>query len=157
MNIASIKKSSFLTRADCGKGIIGTIDHVAEENIAKEGAQEELKACVHLREYEKPLTLNSTNAQLIAAIAAQAGVTDPNETDNWPGLKIVLYDDPTISFQGKLVGGIRVRAPRKTQPVTRPVTAVAPSPAPRQTTPPPPPPEPPIPEAETADDQEVPF
>ncbi len=53
-----------------------------------------------------PLCLNWTNLQLIARIA-----NDEN-SDNWPGTKIVLYDDPNVSFGGKIVGGIRVRAPK---------------------------------------------
>jgi hypothetical protein len=35
----------------------------------------------------------------------------------------VLYTDPNVSYAGKIIGGIRVRAPKKT-------AAVAPKPAP---------------------------
>jgi hypothetical protein len=45
----------------------------------------------------------------------------------------VLYHDPNVSFGGKLIGGIRVRAPRK-QPVSvtgkRPVAMPTPKVAP---------------------------
>ena len=52
------------------------------------------------------MVLNSTNAQLIAKIAKS------EETDHWTGVKVVLYNDPSVSFAGKITGGIRVRAPR---------------------------------------------
>lgn len=52
------------------------------------------------------MVLNATNGQIIA------GIVKSEETDTWPGNKIVLYDDPNVSFAGKLTGGIRARAPR---------------------------------------------
>lgn len=86
-----------------------TIDKVFQANVAKEGAPEEMRYCVSFLECEKPMVLNSTNGQIIA------GVTGSEETDTWTGHKIVLYDDPNVSFGGKLVGGIRCRAPRTPQ------------------------------------------
>lgn len=110
MHISGLKQSKFLTRADVGKGILVTIREVFQDNVAKEGAPQELRWCVAFDESEKPMVLNSTNGQIIAQI------TKSEETDNWTGQKIVLFDDPNVSFGGKLVGGIRVRAPRNIQP-----------------------------------------
>lgn len=108
-NINDLRKSRFLTKADVGKGMLVTIRSVEEMNVAKEGAPEELRWCLTFEELEKPLVLNSTNGQLIAAI------TGSEELNDAIGTQVVLYDDPTIMFAGKLTGGIRVRAP-KTQP-----------------------------------------
>lgn len=119
MNIAGLKQSKFLTRADVGRGQLVTIDQLTQENVAKEGAPEELRYCLWFKECEKPMVLNSTNGQIIAKIA------NSEETDTWPGTKVVLYDDPNVSFGGKLVGGIRVRAPRNQPPAT---TTPAPAP-----------------------------
>lgn len=107
MHVGQLKQSKFLTRADVGSGMLVTIREIFQENVAKEGAPEELKWCMSFDETEKPMVLNSTNGQIIASI------TKSEETDNWPGHKIVLYDDPNVSFGGKLVGGIRCRAPRQ--------------------------------------------
>ena len=49
--------------------------------------------------------------------------------NDWVGHKIVLYHDPTVSFGGKLVGGIRVRMPRNAK--AAPAKA-APKPAPEE-------------------------
>ncbi len=134
MHVSHLKQSSFLTRADVGVGKLMTIREVFQQNVAKEGAPEELKWCVQFDEHEKPMVLNSTNGQLIAQITKQ------DDTDNWLGHKIVLYDDPSVSFGGKLVGGIRVRAPRN-QPAPRPAAAAAPRPQGPRTTVPAPAPE----------------
>ncbi len=117
--ISQMKASKFLKRDEVGRGALFTIAEVREENIAKEGAPEELKWCIHFEETEKPLVANWTNLQLIAKVAG-----DEN-SDNWPGTKIVLYDDPNVGYAGKIVGGIRVRAP-KPGATTKP--ALAPEP-----------------------------
>lgn len=123
MHVSQLKQSKFLTRADVGPGMLVTIRQITQSDVAKEGAPEELRWCLHFDEAEKPMVLNSTNGQIIA------GITKSEETDNWSGHKIVLYDDPNVSFGGKLVGGIRVRAPRQPKPAAVPAKA-APKPAP---------------------------
>jgi hypothetical protein len=126
MNVNELKSSKFLKRTDVGDGMLVTIASVAQENVAKEGAPEELKWCMHFEEVDKPMVLNSTNGAIIAKY------TGSDDSDGWIGKKIVLYDDPNVSFGGKLVGGIRVRAPRipkvapqaQAQAKTAPVEAV---------------------------------
>lgn len=134
-NISVLKNSKFLKKEDCNPPILLTITDCTEENISKEGAAEEFKWCLHFSEVDKPLVLNSTCGQIIA------GFTGKDNTDDWVGVKVVLFHDPNVSFGGKLIGGIRVRAPRN-QPAksngpapTRPVTADVPSPKPRPATP----------------------
>lgn len=121
-NINTLKESRFLKKEDCGPGILVTIRSCEQINVAKEGAPEELKWCLNFEETEKPMVLNSTNAQIIAAIVGS------QETDNWSGHKVVLYSDPTITFGGKLIGGIRARAPRN-QSVTPASRVMTPPPA----------------------------
>lgn len=101
-----MKASKFLKRDDVGRGMLVTIQEVSQENVAKEGAPEELKWCIHFRETEKPLVANFTNLQLIARAC------NSEDTEGWENCQVVLYDDPNVSFGGKLVGGIRVRAPK---------------------------------------------
>lgn len=124
MHISALKQSNFLTRADVGPGVLMTIRSITQENVAKQGAPEELRWCLHFDEAEKPMVLNSTNGQIIA------GITKSEDTDNWIGHKIVCYDDPNVSFGGKLVGGIRVRAPRIPKSAAQPQAPRQPEPAP---------------------------
>ena len=123
MNIHQIKQSKFLARTDVNPPILVTIKGVMQENVAKESEPAEFKYCLTFTNCAKPMVLNNTNAQIIASILKS------EETDDWVGQKIVLYDDPNVSFGGKLVGGIRVRAPRinaVTGPAKPPVAPVAP-------------------------------
>lgn len=132
MHINELKNSKFLKRSDVGAGMLVTIQGVSQENVAKDGAPEELKWCVHFEETDKPLVLNQINGQLIAKALGS------EESDDWTGKKIVLFDDLSVSFGGKIVGGIRVRAQRvykapsvnKTIPQGKPPPKPAPAPEP---------------------------
>lgn len=107
-HISALKDSNYLQKADVEPPVLVTIKgDLVQENVAKDGAPQQLKWCIHFRELDKPMVLNSTNGQLIAM------ATCSENSEDWDGKQVVLYNDPNVSFQGKLTGGIRVRAPKK--------------------------------------------
>jgi hypothetical protein len=112
-NVGDLKQSRFLTQKEVDPAVLVTIRSYEQVNVAMEGADPEYRYTLTFNELEKPMTLNSTNGQIIAAIFGS------EEFDDWIGEKIVLYRDPNVSFGGKLVGGIRCRAPRN-QPTQDP-------------------------------------
>jgi len=118
--IATLKNSKFLGKEDCPSPILLTFasPSVVHENVAMEGHPQEMKWCGRFLETQKMMVFNTTNLELAALATGQTN------TDNWPGKKIVVFIDPTVQMGGKLVGGIRIRAPRN-QPA-----APAPAPAP---------------------------
>lgn len=63
----------------------------------------ETKMVLHFAELEKGLVMNKTN---ISVAIATFGSSD---TSQWKGKQIILYADPSISFGGKVVGGLRLR------------------------------------------------
>jgi len=121
---SEMRESKFLKQGDVGQGALLTITGCEPHNVAKEGAEPEMKWCLTFAESEKPLVLNSTNIQLCERIFGS------DDTDNWVGKKVVLYTDPNISFQGKVVGGIRVRAPKTAKASTATPVAVKATPLP---------------------------
>jgi len=100
-HFSKIKNSQYLTRNDIHQPELLTIEKVVEEAV---GQEKEQKYVVYFQEKDKALVLNFTNAETIFEITGQG------EMDDWAGTKIVLYDDPTITFAGKRVGGLRIRA-----------------------------------------------
>jgi hypothetical protein len=108
VNLNDIRQSKYLKREDCGDGVLATISGLTQENVAKEGAEADIKTVMHFHELDKPMVLNSTNAQAVARIT---GITEDIDRA-WVGAKVVIYDDPNVSFGGKITGGIRIRAPR---------------------------------------------
>lgn len=105
-HINQLKESRFLKKEDCGPGILVTIKDCVQENVGMEDQPEELKWVLQFQENPKMLTLNATNAQIIASVCGS------EITENWIGHKIVLFDDPNVMFKGKRTGGVRARAPK---------------------------------------------
>jgi len=115
MNINEMKETKYLKKEDCTPDKLVTIARVVQEDLSMENQPPEMKWVMFIQENiasdgtNKPFVLNWTNIQL----CAQA--TGSENTDDWPGKKIVLFNDPNVSFGGKLTGGIRIRA-AKNQP-----------------------------------------
>lgn len=109
-NVNDLKSSKFLTKNDVEPPILVTIKSYECMNVAPENQAPEEKWCLNFNEVDKPLVLNMTNGQLISVIAKSG------DFDHWIGKQIVLYNDKTVMFAGKLTGGIRVRASKKSQP-----------------------------------------
>jgi hypothetical protein len=105
--ISEMKESKFLKQSDVEQPVLWTVHGVERVNVAKEGAEPDYKWAMSFAESDKPLVLNWTNIQLCEKAFGS------DDTDHWNGKKIVLYVDPNVSYGGKVVGGIRVRAPKK--------------------------------------------
>lgn len=104
MKISELKNSRYLTKEDCDPPITVTIKGVKKENVAPADQKpEERYVLLFAEPGVRGLVLNSTNGALIAKYLGS------DDSDDWTGKKIVLYHDPSVSFAGKLVGGIRVR------------------------------------------------
>lgn len=93
-------ESKFLKKEDAGDGILVTIRGVERRDVGTESEPEQ--KWVLLLEEAKPLVLNSTNLALIEKAIGS------DNSDDWVGRKIVLYNDENVSFAGKLTGGVRV-------------------------------------------------
>ncbi len=113
MNINELTTSKYLKKEDVMPPLIVTISGLTNENLAKDGEVPDMKYVLHFSENLKPMVLNLTNGKLIAI------VTQSEETDEWIGKKITLWNDPTVSFGEKMTGGIRVQLPQ-TQAVAAP-------------------------------------
>ena len=97
-------QSQYLTKDDLSQhGQVVTIDHFEQHEIESRDGKNQRKLVMFARELDKPLVLNKTNAQAIKVIT---GTEMPADSI---GQRIELYVDPTISFGGQIIGGIRVR------------------------------------------------
>lgn len=121
-DISAMTESKFLKRAEVGAGKLLTIASCEQMNVGKDDGPKEMKWCLTFEDGDtKPMVLNKTNAELIGMISGE------RNSDNWGGVRIVAFDDPSISYGGKLVGGIRVRAPRGPAAQRAPVAKPAPT------------------------------
>jgi hypothetical protein len=115
MDINNLFPASFLKAADLqGQPRTATIESCTPEPIG-EG---ENKPVLRFTGIPKGLVLNRTNATVIANVFG-------NETDNWRGRQITLFSMP-VSYQGRMVDGIRVQAaPPAPPPAPAPATPTA--------------------------------
>lgn len=103
--ISEMIPSTFLKQADFDEaGLIVTVSHVEEKNVAKADEQPENKWVVYFQEYgDKGMVLNSTNIQALAKACKS------DDTDDWSGKEVVVYVDPTVGYGGKVTGGLRIK------------------------------------------------
>lgn len=95
--------SQYLAKSDVGEdGLLVTIKGFRQETIKSDDG-EESKAVMHFVENVKPMIVNRTNSQLIQV------ATGAKTAGEARGKKIVVYNDPTVGFGGKITGGLRVR------------------------------------------------
>lgn len=79
-----------------------TISAYAKEEVKNEDEVQQ-KWVLSFEEIEEKLILNKSRGEAIAA------ATGSFEMDDWIGKRIALYNDPTVKFGGKKVGGLAVR------------------------------------------------
>ena len=105
MNIDNITESKYLAKSDVTPAVSVTVSGITVENLARDNEPVENKWILHFSEGLKPMVVNKTNAELIAHVLGS------RESDDWIGGKLTLFNDPSISFGGKLTGGIRIQIP----------------------------------------------
>lgn len=105
MKASEMLESKYLKKEDVDPPKLLTIAGFEKANVAKQNETPEFKWLMKFHE-TKPLVMNAANIQL----ATHALGND--DTDLWIGKKIVAFNDPTVMYAGKMVGGIRLRAPR---------------------------------------------
>ena len=96
-------KSAYLSAADVPEPVTVTIDRVTEESINRDGKQER-KAVLYYRGGSQGIVLAKTTlGQLIEIFKS-------DESDDWIGKKVTVYQDKEVFFNGKQMPGIRFRA-----------------------------------------------
>jgi hypothetical protein len=96
-------ESKYLKQADVPDPVIVTVAKIGKINIAKEGETPEMKWAARFREFPKAMLLNSTNIKLLEK------ATGSDNTDDWIGKEVILYNDENVMFGNEVVGGLRIR------------------------------------------------
>ena len=98
-------KSDYLKKEDVGEdGVILTIKGFKYETLETDNGGEEQKLAMFFQEEDyKPMIVNRTNAQLLQVATGSANAGEAK------GKKIIVYNDASISFGGKVTGGLRIK------------------------------------------------
>ena len=100
--ISQMVDSKYLKQADIEDETIVTISKVGQANIGKEDGPVDMKWLIRFKEFDKPMVLNRTNIALLGNFCG-------DDTDDWLGKQVIVYNDESIQFQGKVTGGLRFK------------------------------------------------
>lgn len=96
-------ESKYLSKSDVTEdGVILTIKGFRMETLKTDDGEED-KMVLHFMEAVKPMVINRTNAQLLGV------ATGCKTAGEARGKKIVVFNDPTVGFGGKITGGLRIK------------------------------------------------
>jgi hypothetical protein len=95
--------SNYIRAADLDEAVTLTIVSVEVEKIGRED-DAQAKLILYGKELDRGIVLGS-KAQL-----NQLSELFGDETDEWVGKHVVVYNDKSVLFKGKRVGGVRFRA-----------------------------------------------
>lgn len=107
MKIGDMIESKYLKQSDVDEEMAVTIAGLKKVNVARDDEDPEYRWTVKFDEFPKPMVLNVTNLKRLAKSCG-------DDTDDWMGKTVILYVDPDIEFGGNVVGGLRIKAARKT-------------------------------------------
>lgn len=107
--------SKFLKKEDFDEDQVCTIRTVRLEDVS----QGEQRWVLFFNEHTKGMVLNTTTIRVLEQAFG-------DDSDGWTGKKVMVYVDPNVSFQGRVVGGLRLRTPKGVKaPAKAPPTAAA--------------------------------
>jgi hypothetical protein len=107
MNVSDAFPSKYLKKEDFPTPRQVIIDTVTMDNVAPADKPPEMKLVMYFTGAPKPMIVNKTVAMVLGAMLG-------NETNNWSGKTVEVFNDVTVVYNGA-VGGIRIR------PVQQPV------------------------------------
>ena len=90
-------QSKFLKKEDFSTAAVLTIKDCTLEDVGDDS-----RWVLWLRERDKGLVLNVTKIRMLESAYGQ-------DTDDWRGQRVKLSHDPSVTFAGKVVGGIKLQ------------------------------------------------
>jgi len=95
--------STYLKKEDFPEPENLTIDEVREEEVTAPGRKPKRKLVLYFNGNEKGLVLNQSNGDTLF------DVTGHDDPAKWVGQSVEVYHDPSVTYAGKRMGGIRLR------------------------------------------------
>lgn len=103
MKLNEMLESKYMKQADVSDEEVVTVETLKKVNVARDDEDPDYRWTVKFQEHKKSMVVNATNLKRMFKFLG-------DDSDEWPGKKIVLYVDPNIEFGGNIVGGLRLKA-----------------------------------------------
>jgi len=112
---------SYLKAEDfVGRRVRVEVETVGPEQI-KNGDQTDTKLVARFVGKEKGLVLNKTNLDTLCML------TNSTDFEQWSGVMVEMYHDPTVKMGTKTVGGLRLRGTDNGRPAPQPAAPARPA------------------------------
>jgi len=115
MKISQMTPSKYLRQSDVSDDTIVTVKKVGQANIAKDNDPPEVRWLIRFAEFDQPMVLNRTNIEMLGKFLG-------DDSDDWIGGKVILFNDESVAFAGKITGGLRFKRVGKNAPKHLPPT-----------------------------------
>ena len=112
--------SKYLSKEDVVQPMLVHIYMMTTDEVEGDNNQIEQRAVLHFHGDVKPFILNQTNKELLKAVLGAETIGQIRNR------QVVLYNDPTIMFGRKMVGGIRIRSAEAPPAAAYPAATPAP-------------------------------
>ena len=115
-------KSDYLGQADLedlieqGSNMIFTIKQVKQEMGVRVSGHKGNHNIAYFQEPIKPMVLNATNSKALRGLSGGSPFVE-----DWGGIAVQLYIDPSVKMKGDVVGGVRIN-PNPVQTTRRVIT-----------------------------------
>lgn len=86
-----------------GKELIFTIREVKQERGTRVAGKKIDANIAYFKEPIKPLVLNATNSKTMKLLSGGSSFVE-----DWSGIRVQLYIDPSVKMKGEVVGGVRI-------------------------------------------------
>lgn len=97
-------ESKYLTKDDVNPECIVTIKNVIQEEVQGDNNQSQLVWILYVNEFSKGVRLNTGHKTTLDEILN--GATSEQSI----GKQIILWNNPSVEYKGKVTGGIRIRS-----------------------------------------------
>ena len=108
--VSDMIQSKFLRKEDFDEDQICTIKDIRLEEMQ---GSNDTKWVLYFDEHAKGMVLNTTTIRVLEKAFG-------DDSDSWIGKRVKVYVDPNVSFQGRVVGGLRLMPPKVSKPVAKP-------------------------------------
>lgn len=95
--------SNYVKAKDVKEPITLTVTAVEAETFKDDNGAERESLVLYAKEIEQGVVMSKS------ALSQVVEIFGSEETEEWTGKKIVLFNDPNVTFKGKRVGGLRFR------------------------------------------------
>jgi hypothetical protein len=104
MSVNDLLEGKYLTAGSFPRPVRVVIRELKRELVGRQDGPKERKGILYFQGYDKGVVLNKTNTRKLVQIL---GTDDEVE---WIGKAVILRNDETVEFGGKITGGIRFSA-----------------------------------------------